>query len=138
MLLKACAKRANCLPMIDLIAILATIAGIYGLWVVGQIDFLRLVQGVYYARGKIVRHIDGDEGFVPVYEFDHGGIRKQVQGRLAHPSPTPPIGTNSMLSYPKKRPDLARAPAVFARSVMYGGFAAWLAIFSDLWLGWMP
>lgn len=137
MLLKARVKRANCLPMIDLIAIAATIIGLYGLWVVGRTDFLRLVQGVYYARGKIVRHVDGDEGFVPVYEFDHGGVKKLVHGRVAHASPSPPIGTNSVLSYPKKRPDLARTPAVFARSIMYGGFAAWLAIFTDLWLNWI-
>ena len=122
--------------MIELIAGAATLVGIYGLYVVGWNDFLRLVQGVYFTRGTVVRHIDGDEGFVPVYEFDHGGIMREAHGRLAHASPTPPVGTSSSLSYPKRRPDLARPPEPFIRTIMYGGFAVWIGFFTDLLFGW--
>lgn len=124
--------------MVEFIAIAAILVGIYGLWVVGWNDFLRLVQGTYFVRGTLARHIDGDEGFVAVYEFDHGGIMREAHGRVAHPSPTPPIGTTSLLSYPKRRPDLARTPEPFGRSIMYIGFAIWLGIFTDLLFGWMP
>lgn len=123
--------------MVQAIAIPATLIGLYALWVVGRIDFLRLIQGVYHTRGRVVRHVSGDGGFVAVYAFDHAGIGQEAKARLAFPKPEPAVGTSSLLSYPKRRPDLARTPEPFARSIMYAGFAAWLGFFSDLWLGWL-
>lgn len=124
-------------PLVDLIAWPATLIGLYGLWVVGWSDFLRLAQGVRHVRGKVVRHVPDAAGYLPVYEFDHGGIMREVTGKVGHTSPKPPVGNSSPLSYPKRRPDLARTPDPFARSIMYAGFAAWLGFFTDLLFRWI-
>lgn len=124
-------------PLVDLIAWPATLLGIYALWVVGWSDFLRLVQGVRYTRGIVVRHVSSASGLVPVYEFGHDGIMREATGRVGHTSPQPPVGSSSPLSYPKRRPDLARTPEPFARSIMYAGFAAWLGFFTDLLFRWI-
>lgn len=123
--------------MVELIAILATVPALYALWVVGRTDLLRLVQGVRHVRGTVVRHAFGTDGFVPVYQFHDGARLHEVVGLIAHTSPKPPVGSAALLSYPKRRPDLARLPQQFARSMLYAGFAAWLGLFTDLWFGWL-
>lgn len=123
--------------MVEIIAVPALLAGIYALWVVGRSDLLRLIQGVRHVRGAVVRHDMNGDGFVPVYEFAHGTVMRQVSGKTASAKPQPPLGTSAMLSFPKRRPDLARVPNPFARSIMYAGFAAWLGFFSDLIFGWL-
>ena len=122
--------------LLELIAIPALLAGLYALWIVGKPDLLRLVQGTRHVRGRVSRHHEGSDGFVPVYQFRHDGRTHEAKGRTAQAKPQPPVETGVMLSYPAKRPDLARPPDHFARAIMYLGFAAWIGIFSDLLLGW--
>lgn len=122
--------------MVEFIAIPATLLGIYALWLVGWDDFLRLVQGVHHTRGQVISHALGSDGFVAVYEFEHQGVMREVRAKVAHASPQPPVGTSSALSYPRRRPDLARPPETFGRIIMYGAAAAWIGFFSDLWLRW--
>ena len=123
--------------MVEFIAIPALLAGFYALWIVGWPDLLRLLQGTWTKRGEVVRHKSGADGFVPVYEFEHEGIVREVDGFTAHATPKPPVGGTILLNYPRQRPDLARPPRPFARTITYFGFAAWITIFSDLWLGWL-
>ena len=123
--------------MIEIIAIPAILIGLYVLWVVGWNDFLRVLQGTSYARAKVVEHQSGSDGFVPVFAFQYGERSFSVNGPTAYAKPTPPVGSSEVLSFPAKRPDLARPPHVFARSMLYLVFAAWFAFFSDLWLNWL-
>ena len=123
--------------MVEIIAIPATLIGLYALWIVGGPDLLRLIQGVYHVRGQVTRHEAGSDGFTPVYEFEHDGVMREVAGFTAQATPKPAVGSIAMLSYPRRRPDLARTPRPFVRTIMYAGFAAWLAFFSDLWLRWL-
>lgn len=123
--------------MVDFIAIPALLAGLYALWIVGWPDALRLTQGVRHVYGQVVRHDAGGDGYVAIYAFTAHGRKCEVRAFTGHTSPTPPIGTRQLLGYPTKRPDLARPPQTFARSLMYAGFAAWLGFFSDLLLGWL-
>lgn len=123
--------------MIEIIAIPALLAGLYALSIVGWPDLLRMIQGTCTVRGEVVRHKSGPDGFVPVYEFAHEGVMREADGFTASATPRPPIGSSAPLNYPRRRPDLARTPRPFARTVTYAGFAAWIVIFSDLWLGWL-
>lgn len=122
--------------MIEIIAIPAILAGLYALWVVGWNDLLRITQGTAYARARVVEHQSGSDGFVPIFAFQFGNRTIRVPGPTAYAKPTPPEGASEVLSFPAKRPDLARPPHPFARSLLYMVFAAWFAFFSDLWLGW--
>lgn len=123
--------------MVEVIAAIAVLGGLYALWVVGWPDLLRVVQGVRHVWGTVVRHDQSSDGFVPVFAFEHDGRMREVRGFTAHASPTPAVGTRHLLNHPARRPDLARPPQTFQRALLYGGFAAWLALFSDLWLDWM-
>lgn len=123
--------------MVELIAILATVPALYALWLVGRTDLLRLVQGVRHVRGTVVRHAFGSDGFVPVYQFDDGAGLREVTGTTAHTSPEPAVGSSTLLSYPSRRPDLARPPQTFARGILYAGFAAWLGLFTDMLFNWL-
>lgn len=122
--------------MVELIAILATVPALYALWVVGRPDLLRFLQGVRHVRGTVVRHAFGSDGFVPIYQFHDGVALREIAGHTAHTSPQPPVGRTAWLSYPKRRPDLARQPQTFARTMLYAGFAAWLGLFTDLLFNW--
>ncbi|TIX49191.1 hypothetical protein [Alteraurantiacibacter aquimixticola] len=122
--------------MIEFIAIPALLAGLYALYAVGWNDALRLLQGTAYARAKVVDHHSGSDGFVPIFAFQYAERSFQVPGPTAFAQPTPALGESMVLSFPAKRPDLARPPHPFARSLLYLAFAAWLAFFSDLWLNW--
>jgi hypothetical protein len=122
--------------MVELIAVLATLPALYALWMVGRTDLLRIVQGVRHARGTVVRHAFGSDGFVPVYEFRDGNSTREALGPTAHASPQPPVGSTRMLSYPSRRPDLARTDQTFARGLMYAGFVAWLGLFGNLVFNW--
>lgn len=122
--------------MIEIIAIPALLAGAYALVHVGWNDFLRIIQGTSYARAKVVEHYSGSDGYVPIFAFQYGDRAIRVPGPTAHAQPTPAVGESMVLSFPAKRPDLARPPHPLARSLLYIAFAAWLAFFSDLWLNW--
>lgn len=122
--------------MVELIAIPALLVGLYALWIVGTPDLLRLVQGVRRVRARVVRHRSGPDGFTAIYAFQHRERTCEVPAETAHASPTPPAGTEQVLSYPAKRPDLARPPQVLARALLYFGFAGWLGFFSELLFGW--
>lgn len=122
--------------MVELIAILALAPALYALWIVGRTDLLRLVQGSGYARGAVVRHELGSDGYVPVYSFERGGATYLVRGPTAHAAPRPAVGSTDVLVFPRRRPDLARPPQAFARTLMYAGFAAWFAFFGDLLFDW--
>ncbi len=122
--------------MIEFIALPAILVGIYALYVVGWNDLLRVLQGTSYARAKVVEHHSGSDGFVPIYAFQYGERSFRVPGPTAHARPTPPVGENEVLSFPAKRPDLARPPQPLARILLYAGFAAWLGFFSDLLWNW--
>jgi hypothetical protein len=122
--------------MIEIIAIPAILVGLYALYVVGWNDLLRVLQGTSYARARVVEHHSGSDGFVPIYAFQYGQRSFRLPGPTAHAQPTPPVGESEVLSFPSRRPDLARPPQPLARILLYAGFAAWLAFFSDLLLGW--
>ncbi len=122
--------------MVQLIAIPAVLIALYALWVVGRTDLLRLTQGVRRVRARVVRHVSGSDGFTPIFAFQHGERSFEIPGQTAYAKPTPEAGSNVVLTYPAKRPDLAREPHPLARGLMYALFAAWIAFFSDLWLGW--
>ena len=123
--------------MIALVSILAIGIALYALAIVGWPDALRLVQGTRHVRARVTGHVNTSDGFVPLYSFQDGARSVQVNGATAHASPTPAVGTDMMLSYPKQRPDLAREAAPLMRTLLYAAFAAWIAFFSDLWLGWL-
>lgn len=123
--------------MTKVIAAFAVLAALYALWIVGRADLLRLVQGVRYVTATVVRHDASSDGFVPIYEFTRAGIRQEVPGFTAHASPKPAVGTRLVLGHPARRPDLARPQQRFARTLMYAGFAAWIGLFADIWLGWI-
>ncbi|GAA0265510.1 hypothetical protein GCM10009127_00970 [Alteraurantiacibacter aestuarii] len=123
--------------MVEIIAVPALVAGLYALWIVGSPDLLRLTQGTSHVRAKVSRHESGSDGFVAIYRFQLREKMCEVPGPTAHVSPTPPVGSERVLSFPARRPDLARPPAPYMRSFMYLGFAAWLGFFSDLMFHWM-
>lgn len=122
--------------MVYLFAAIALLPAAFGLWAVGRTDLLRLVQGVGYARATVVRHELGTGGYAPIYRFQRGATVHEVRGQVAHLNPDPPLGTGVVLSFPRRRPDLARTPQTFQRVVLYGGLAAWVALFGDIAFGW--
>ena len=121
--------------MVRVISALAIAFALYALWIVARPDLLRLVQGTRSVRGRVVEHVGSADGFVPIYAFQDGARPCRVPGATAHAQPTPPLGSECVLSYPKKRPDLAREPAPLMRSILYAGFAAWILFFADLGFG---
>lgn len=124
------------LPIVELIAILATAPAIYALWAVARIDLLRLVQGARFVRGTVVRHELGSDGFTPIYQFDDGQGPREARGTTAHVNPQPPVGSSTALTYPRRRPDLARPPQNFARFILYAALIAWIGLFTDLLFNW--
>lgn len=123
--------------MVELIAWPALLLGLYSLYIVGWPDLLRVVQGNHKAVGTVARHRSGPDGYTPVYAFDYRGTVREAEGPTAHPTPLPPVGSTVVLNFPARRPDLARAPDHFRRAILYLGFAAWLAFFSDLLFNWI-
>ena len=123
--------------MVAIVSILAIGFALYALWIVGRPDMLRLLQGTRHVRARVVDHVNTSDGFLPLFAFQDGARSVQVTGMTAHASPTPPVGSDTMLSYPKKRPDLAREAAPLMRTLLYIAFAAWIGFFADLWLGWL-
>jgi hypothetical protein len=122
--------------MVEFIAWPALIVALLALVSVGKPEFLRFVQGTRHVHGQVVRHQSGSDGYVPIFAFRHDGRTMEVSGLVAQPSPKPPVGSSQLLSYPKKRPDLARPPAPLGRTLMYFAFAAWIGFFSDLLFDW--
>ncbi len=122
--------------MIEIIAYPAILAGAYALWIVGMPDFLRVAKGTVHVRSRVSRHMPGPDGFVPIFAFHHDGRSCEVPGPVASATPTPAVGTGQLLSFPAGRPELARVPAPFARSLLYCLFAAWLGFFTDLAFNW--
>ena len=122
--------------MVELIAAPAILVGLYALWIVGTPDLLRLVQGVRHVRARVVRHRSGPDGFTAIYAFQNRERTCEVPAPTAQASPTPAVGSEQLLSYPAKRPDLARPPQPLARTLLYLGFAGWLGFFGELLFGW--
>ena len=123
--------------MVEFVAIPAIAVALYALAIVGKPDLLRLMQVTRQVRARVIDHVGTSDGWVPLYSFQDGARSVQVTGDTASPKTQPPVGSEHWLSYPKKRPDLAREPAPLMRTIMYAGFAAWIGFFSDLWLGWL-
>ena len=123
--------------MVELIAIPATLLGLYALWIVGRNDALRVIQGVRHVRARVVRHHSGPDGFTAIYAFQHRERTCEVPAQTAFAAPSPQVGDTVMLSYPAKRPDLARDAQPLARFLLYALFAGWIVLFSDLWLNWL-
>ena len=123
--------------MVEIIAWPALLIGLYALYVVGWPDVLRVVQGTHKTVGTVARHKTGHDGYTAIYEFEHRGVMREAEAFTAFPEPRPRVGSTAILNYPARRPDLARTPRPFARSLMYAGFAAWLGFFSDLLFRWL-
>lgn len=123
--------------MAQLLAAIAVFAGFYAFVIAGWNDALRLVQGARHVWATVERHELGPDGYVPVYVFIYAERTQSVRGPVAHAFPKPAIGTRSLLSFPARRPDLARPRQTFARTLMYLAFAAWFTVFSDMWLRWL-
>ncbi|MFC3096625.1 hypothetical protein [Alteraurantiacibacter palmitatis] len=123
--------------MFKVLLIAALLPALYALVLFGWPDLLRVVQGVRHVRGTVVRHDLSTDGFVPVFQFLNGTVTHEVRGRTASINPQPPVGSVHWLSHPRRRPDLARLPDTFPRTMMYGLLAAWLALFSDMAFDWL-
>lgn len=123
--------------MVEIITIPALVLGLYALWIVGMPDFLRIAQGVRHVRARVVKHVSGPDGYNAIYAFQHGHRTCEVPAPTAYASPKPAVGSEELLSYPRRRPDLARPPQPLGRFLLYFFFAAWLGFFSDLLFGWL-
>ena len=114
---------------------------LFALWAIARRDWVRWGAVMREVDAAVTGHRtsrDGDGNhYAAIYAFQAEGARHEAIDEVYSARPVPPIGQRRRLTYPARRPDLARVPRPALWLAVYGLLLGLIGVFAAKLLGWI-
>jgi hypothetical protein len=115
---------------------------LFALGAIARRDWVRITSISRQVEAEVIGHrttSDNDgTSYGAIYRFSAEGASHEVTDEVLHGTPTPPLGTRVMLSYPFGQPELAHVPRPLVWLAVYATLLFLLGMLFARTMDWLP